>query len=74
MQSFIPDTVLPTTVVGSFPAQPQRSLKSLFDPLRGAVITAVESQKKAGITIISDGQVRGDMIGVFASKLPGVRM
>lgn len=73
MQSFIPDTVLPTTVVGSFPAQPQRSLKSLFDPLRGAVITAVESQKKAGITIISDGQVRGDMIGVFASKLPGVR-
>ena len=73
MQSFIPDTILPTTVVGSYPGQPKRTLKSLFDPLHFAVEEAVSLQKKAGITIISDGQVRGDMIGVFASKLPGIR-
>lgn len=73
MQSFIPDTILPTTVVGSYPGQPKRTLKSLFDPLHGAVEEAVSLQKKAGITIISDGQVRGDMIGAFASKLPGIR-
>ena len=73
MQSFIPETILPTTVVGSYPAEPRRTLHSLFDPFHGAVITAVDSQIQAGITIISDGQVRGDMIGVFASKLPGVR-
>lgn len=73
MQSFIPDTILPTTVVGSYPGQPKRTLKSLFDPLHGAVEEAVTLQKKAGITIISDGQVRGDMIGAFASKLPGIR-
>ncbi|MBP9009349.1 MAG: methionine synthase [Methanospirillum sp.] len=73
MQSFIPDTILPTTVVGSYPGQPKRTLKNLFDPLHGAVEEAVSLQKKAGITIISDGQVRGDMIGAFASKLPGIR-
>lgn len=73
MQSFIPDTILPTTVVGSYPGQPKRTIKSLFDPLHGAVEEAVSLQKKAGITIISDGQVRGDMIGAFASKLPGIR-
>lgn len=73
MQSFIPDTILPTTVVGSYPSQPKRTLRSLFDPYHGAVEEAVSLQKKAGITIISDGQVRGDMIGAFASKLPGIR-
>ena len=73
MQSFIPDTILPTTVVGSYPGQPKRTIKSVFDPLHGAVEEAVSLQKKAGITIISDGQVRGDMIGAFASKLPGIR-
>lgn len=73
MKPFIPDIILPTTVVGSYPAKPRRRLKSLFDPLHFAVEEAVSLQKKAGITIISDGQVRGDMIGVFASKLPGIR-
>jgi 5-methyltetrahydropteroyltriglutamate--homocysteine methyltransferase len=46
---------------------------SVFDPLRPAVETAVGDQIAAGIDIISDGQVRGDMIGVFTSKLPGIR-
>jgi 5-methyltetrahydropteroyltriglutamate--homocysteine methyltransferase len=65
--------VLPTTVVGSYPVVKGSGLRSLFDPLHTAVETAVDDQIKAGIDIISDGQVRGDMIQVFASKLPGVK-
>jgi len=65
--------VLPTTVVGSYPVVKGGGLRNLFDPLYSAVETAVNDQIKAGIDIISDGQVRGDMIQVFASKLPGVK-
>lgn len=65
--------VLATTVVGSYPVVKSGGLKSLFDPLAGAVETAVGDQIGAGIDIISDGQVRGDMIGAFTSKLPGIR-
>ena len=65
--------VLATTVVGSYPVVKAGGLKSLFDPLAGAVETAVTDQMNAGIDIISDGQVRGDMIGAFTSKLPGIR-
>jgi len=65
--------VLATTVVGSYPVVKAGGLKSLFDPFAGAVETAVTDQINAGIDIISDGQVRGDMIGAFASKLPGVK-
>jgi 5-methyltetrahydropteroyltriglutamate--homocysteine methyltransferase len=65
--------VLATTVVGSYPVVKGSGLRSLFDPLHSAVETAVSDQISAGIDIISDGQVRGDMIGVFASKLPGVK-
>jgi 5-methyltetrahydropteroyltriglutamate--homocysteine methyltransferase len=48
-------------------------LRSLFDPLYTALETAVADQIAAGIDIISDGQIRGDMIQAFASKLPGVK-
>lgn len=65
--------VLATTVVGSYPVVKAGGLKSIFDPLAGAVETAVTDQINAGIDIISDGQVRGDMIGAFTSKLPGIR-
>ena len=65
--------VLATTVVGSYPVVKGGGLKSLFDPLHSAVETAVSDQIKAGIDIISDGQVRGDMIGAFTAKLPGIR-
>jgi len=65
--------MLPTTVVGSYPAEPKRSLRALLDPYHEAVIQAVDAQIAAGVTIISDGQVRGDMIGTFASHLPGIR-
>ena len=67
------DKVLATTVVGSYPVVKGSGLRSLFDPLHTAVETAVADQIAAGIDIISDGQVRGDMILSFASKLPGVK-
>jgi 5-methyltetrahydropteroyltriglutamate--homocysteine methyltransferase len=73
MKPFTPGQILPTTVVGSYPAEPRRTLRSLFDPFHEAACQAVEAQISAGITIISDGQVRGDMIGTFASQLPGIR-
>lgn len=73
MKSFIPGELLPTTVVGSFPAEPKRTMRSLFDPFHEAVIEAVNAQLDAGITIISDGQVRGGMIETFASHLPGIK-
>jgi 5-methyltetrahydropteroyltriglutamate--homocysteine methyltransferase len=65
--------LLPTTVVGSYPAIPRRGLSSLLDPYRAAVATAVGDQMRAGVHIISDGQVRGEMIQAFSSRLPGVR-
>ncbi|HVP25313.1 MAG TPA: methionine synthase [Methanomicrobiales archaeon] len=65
--------VLPTTVVGSYPVVKSASFRSLLDPLKSAVETAVGDQLNAGVDIISDGQVRGDMITAFASKLPGIR-
>ena len=73
--------ILPTTVVGSYPvtSATDRSksalsrLRYLADPLKASLHTAVKEQIDAGISIISDGQVRGDMIGVFASKLPGIQ-
>jgi 5-methyltetrahydropteroyltriglutamate--homocysteine methyltransferase len=67
------DKVLATTVVGSYPVVKGSGLRSLFDPLHTAVEIAVTDQIAAGIDIISDGQVRGDMILAFASKLPGVK-
>jgi 5-methyltetrahydropteroyltriglutamate--homocysteine methyltransferase len=65
--------VLATTVVGSYPVVKGGGLRGLFDPLHSAVETAVADQIGAGIDIISDGQVRDDMIKVFASKLPGIK-
>lgn len=61
--------LLPTTVVGSFPCITNGGL---FDPYKKAVKFAVSEQLRAGIDIISDGQVRADMIESFISKLPGI--
>ncbi|HEX3001727.1 MAG TPA: methionine synthase [Methanoregula sp.] len=72
-KAYFLNKVLATTVVGSYPVVKTGGLKSLFDPLAGAVETAVSDQIGAGIDIISDGQVRGDMIGAFAGKLPGIK-
>lgn len=73
MIGLVPGLILPTTVVGSYPVVPGRGLAGLFDPLRHAAKTAIEDQLLAGIDIISDGQVRGDMIRTFTSRLPGIR-
>jgi 5-methyltetrahydropteroyltriglutamate--homocysteine methyltransferase len=72
--SLIPGApLLPTTVVGSYPVVSGGGLSSLVNPLRSAMKRAVEDQIRAGIDIISDGQVRGDMVGAFTSRLPGIR-
>jgi 5-methyltetrahydropteroyltriglutamate--homocysteine methyltransferase len=52
-----------TTVVGSYPVGDL--------PPRRAVQRAVEEQIAAGIELIADGQVRGDMIETFAARIPG---
>lgn len=57
---------LVTTVAGSYPPSGL--------PPRRAVQRAVEEQITAGIDLISDGQPRGDMIGAFASRIPGFRL
>jgi len=73
MKPYIINKVLATTVVGSYPVVKGSGLKSLFDPLKFSVETAVSDQITAGIDIISDGQVRGDMIQAFSGKLPGIK-
>lgn len=60
------DLPLLTTVVGSYPPSGL--------PPRRAIQRAVEAQIAAGVELISDGQVRGDMIGAFASRIPGFRL
>jgi 5-methyltetrahydropteroyltriglutamate--homocysteine methyltransferase len=69
----LPPVLLPTTVVGSYPPVEGRGLRSLLDRHRTALETAVADQLRAGIEIISDGQVRADMVSAFADRLPGVR-
>ena len=69
----LPPVLLPTTVVGSYPPVEGRGLRALFDSHRTALETAVADQLRAGIEVISDGQVRADMIALFTGRLPGVR-
>ncbi|HNX18363.1 MAG TPA: methionine synthase [Methanoregula sp.] len=73
MKAYFINRVLATTVVGSYPVVKGSGLKSFLDPLKSAVETAVADQITAGIDIISDGQVRGDMINAFSGKLPGIK-
>lgn len=56
---------LVTTVVGSYPSD--------VLPPRRAMQRAIEDQLAAGIELVSDGQPRGDMISLFASRIPGFR-
>jgi len=65
--------LFPTTVVGSYPVVKTFGFRSVLDPLHSAVERAVSDQIEVGIDIISDGQVRGDMITAFISQLPGIR-
>jgi 5-methyltetrahydropteroyltriglutamate--homocysteine methyltransferase len=70
-----------TTVVGSYPAFPEEPISfgsklsnffGVYDPYIPALELAVKDQVNAGVDIISDGQVRGDMIEVFARSIPGM--
>lgn len=69
----ISNKLFPTTVVGSYPVVKSVGFKSLLDSFHSAVERAVSDQLAAGIDIISDGQVRGDMIAAFVSRMPGIR-
>ncbi len=72
-----------TTVVGSYPVITQE-LKSFtgkikasigsYDPCGSAVELAVKDQIEAGVDLISDGQVRGSMLEIFAKSIPGMSL
>ncbi len=72
-----------TTVVGSYPTEPrgpetlgERLLNFFgsYDRYRPAIEAAVRDQFRAGVDIISDGQVRGDMVGHFAAAIGGMKI
>ncbi|MDI6895745.1 methionine synthase [Methanocella conradii] len=59
-----------TTVVGSYPTGVNVQNE---EDVRKAIEIAIADQERAGISIISDGQVRADMVGIFALNMPGYR-
>lgn len=72
-----------STVVGSFPASessPSNFKDKLlnafgsYDPFKQAIESAVVAQLDAGVDIISDGQVRGDMVSIFTRYIPGMKI
>jgi len=71
-----------STVVGSYPVyvEKEKSMKDnvlsaigVYDSYKIAIKHAVESQLIAGIDIISDGQVRGEMVEMFTKNIPGFK-
>lgn len=72
-----------TTVVGSYPTKSfeahtfyEKISKSfgLFDSYKNAIIESVNAFVNSDIDIICDGQVRGDMVKIFARKINGFRI
>jgi 5-methyltetrahydropteroyltriglutamate--homocysteine methyltransferase len=70
-----------TTVVGSYPSfsrQPSSIREKIssylesYDEYKPALELAVQDQVNAGVNLISDGQVRGNMLEVFAREIPGM--
>ena len=70
-----------TTVVGSYPVilkEPKSLSKKVpgflrgYDKYKPAIELAVKDQIEAGVDIISDGQVRGGMVEIFASTIYGM--
>ncbi len=70
-----------TTVVGSYPSFPRQPSSigerisdciGSYDTYKSALELAVQDQVKAGVNLISDGQVRGNMLEVFAREIPGM--
>ncbi len=72
-----------STVVGSFPVEikePSTTKDKLlkvfgsYDPFKQSIRQSVFSQLDAGVDIISDGQVRGDMVSSFSKYIPGFKI
>ena len=72
-----------STVVGSFPVEikePSSAKDKLlnvfgsYDPFKESIRQSVFSQLDAGVDIISDGQVRGDMVSSFSKYIPGFKI
>lgn len=72
-----------STVVGSFPASESspsnfkdKLLNSFgaYDPFKEAIKSSVTAQLDAGVDIVSDGQVRGDMVSIFTKYIPGMKI
>jgi 5-methyltetrahydropteroyltriglutamate--homocysteine methyltransferase len=72
-----------TNTVGSYPThgigeavKAKMSVHDLMvgqDPFVASIEAAVEDQLRAGIDLISDGQVRADMVSAFAAGIPGMK-
>lgn len=45
-----------------------------YDPFKESIKQTVISQLDAGVDIISDGQVRGDMVSTFTNFIPGMQL
>lgn len=72
-----------TTVVGSYPTTSYDATTfneklfdslGLYDPYKQAIVNSVTSFVKSDIDIICDGQVREDMVKIFASKINGFKI
>ncbi len=72
-----------STVVGSYPVElnepagfKDKLLNTFcaYDPFKESIKHSVFSQLDAGIDIVSDGQVRGDMVSSFSKYIPGFKI
>ena len=72
-----------STVVGSFPVEVKnpsstkdKLLNALgaYDSYKDSIKECVISQLDAGVDIVSDGQVRGDMVSIFTQYIPGMKI
>ena len=72
-----------STVVGSFPVEVKKASSTknkllgalgAYDPFKQSIKDSVIAQLDAGVDIISDGQVRGDMVSIFTQYIPGMRI
>ncbi|MBQ8017445.1 MAG: methionine synthase [Methanobrevibacter sp.] len=72
-----------STVVGSFPVEVKEAtstkdklLKALgaYDAFNESIKESIIAQLDAGVDIVSDGQVRGDMVSIFTEYIPGMKI
>lgn len=72
-----------STVVGSFPCEessPSNFKDKLlntfgaYDSYKDAIKDSVIAQLDAGVDIVSDGQVRDDMVSIFTKFIPGMKL